>query len=117
MSQPTLPDNKQTLPAEAGSREEFPMFDGLLAYFPAALAAVSKVSKIGNEQHNPGQPMHWAREKSTDHENKIVRHLIDSGTVDKDGTRHTAKAAWRCLALLQEELEREEGYPVPRNAR
>ena len=105
------------LPTDAKERNKFPMFDGLLAYFPAALAAVSRVSKIGNDQHNPGEPMHWARGKSTDHENKIVRHLLESGTIDTDGTRHSAKVAWRALALLQEELEREEGAPVPRNAR
>lgn len=106
-----------SLPADAAERNEFPMFDGLLAYFPAALAAVARVSKIGNDQHNPGQPMHWARGKSTDHENKIIRHLVDAGTKDTDGTRHSAKVAWRALALLQEELEREEGAPLPRNAR
>lgn len=105
------------LPTDAKERNEYPMFDGLLAYFPAALAAVARVSKIGNDQHNAGEPMHWARGKSTDHENKIVRHLLESGTLDTDGTRHSAKVAWRALALLQEELEREEGAPLPRNAR
>jgi len=74
------------------------------------------VSKIGNDQHNPGEPMHWARGKSTDHANKIMRHLLDAGELDKDGTRHTAKLAWRALALLQEELEAA-GAPMARNAR
>jgi hypothetical protein len=105
------------LPEDAAARNEYPLADGLLHYFPAALAAVARVSKIGNDQHNPGQPMHWARGKSTDHENKIIRHLLDAGTLDKDGTRHSAKVAWRALALLQEELEREEGAPLPRNAK
>lgn len=85
-------------------------------YFPAALAAVSEVSLIGNEQHNPGQPMHWARGKSTNHADKIIRHLVDAGTLDTDGTRHSAKLAWRALALLEEELERA-GAPLARNAR
>lgn len=93
------------------------MAEGLLWYFPAALAAVAHVSKVGNDQHNPGQPMHHARGKSTDHADCIIRHLADAGTIDTDGLRHTAKAAWRALALLQEELEREEGAPLPRNAR
>lgn len=105
------------LPTDAKARCEYPMADGLLFYFPAALAAVARVSKIGNDQHNPGEPMHWARGKSTDHENKIIRHLVEAGTLDSDGTRHSAKVAWRALALLQEELEREEGAPLPRNAR
>lgn len=93
------------------------MADGLLYYFPNALAEVSRVSKIGNDQHNPGEPMHHARGKSTDHANKIIRHLLEAGTMDTDGTRHSAKVAWRALALLQEELEREEGAPLARNAK
>ena len=105
-----------TLPGAAAERERYPMAEGLLHYFPAALAAVSEVSLIGNEQHNPGQPMHWARGKSTNHADKIIRHLVDAGTLDTDGTRHSAKLAWRALALLQEELERA-GAPLARNAR
>jgi hypothetical protein len=105
------------LPDDDKERLEYPMFDGLLAYFPAALAEVARVSKIGNDQHNPGQPLHWARSKSTDHENKILRHLVESGTKDSKGVRHSARLAWRALALLQVELEREEGAPLPRNAK
>jgi hypothetical protein len=93
------------------------MAEGLLWYFPAALAEVARVSKVGNEQHQPGQPMHHARGKSTDHADCILRHLADAGLKDSDGLRHTAKVAWRALALLQEELEREEGAPMPRNAK
>jgi len=81
------------------------MARGLLDYFPDALAAVAHVSYVGNEQHKPGQPMHWAKEKSTDHADCIVRHLVDRGKVDSDGLLHTAKVAWRALALLQTELE------------
>lgn len=106
-----------SLPSDPNARNEYPMADGLLYYFPAALAEVARVSKVGNDQHNPGQPMHWARGKSTDHANKIIRHQLEAGTIDKDGTRHSAKVAWRALAQLQEELERDEGAPLPRNAR
>lgn len=93
------------------------MAEGLLDYFPNALAEISAVSRIGNDQHNPGEPMHHARNKSTDHANKIVRHLIDRGKRDSKGIRHTAYLAWRALALLQEEIERDTGAPLPRNAR
>lgn len=106
-----------SLPDEDAVRGDYPMFDGLLAYFPNALAEVSKVSKIGNDQHNPGQPMHWARNKSLDHENKIVRHLVDAGKFDGRGVRHTARLAWRALAMLQEELEKAEGLPPSRASR
>ena len=37
----------------------------------------------------------------------IPRHLIDRGARDTDGMRHSAKLAWRALALLQTELENE----------
>lgn len=76
-------------------------------YFPDALAAVAEVSRMGNDQHNPGQPLHWAREKSTDQMDAAVRHIIDGGTdrLDTDGGRHLAKAAWRILAQLQLEIE------------
>jgi hypothetical protein len=99
------------LPTEADARNKIPMCDGLLDYFPLALAEVSKVSFVGNQQHNPGESMHWARTKSTDHGNKIMKHLADRGTFDTDGMRHSAKIAWRALALLQEELEQAGGNP------
>lgn len=104
------------LPSTAKDREQFPMAEGLLYYFPAALAEVAKVSKIGNDQHNPGEPMHWARGKSTNHADKIMRHLMEAGDLDSDGTRHSAKVAWRALALLQEELE-QAGAPLAKNAK
>lgn len=105
------------LPVEAAKRKAIPIVRGCLDYFPAALAAVAELSRIGNEQHNPGEPMHHARGKSTDHADCIVRHLMDRGAADTDGIRHSAKAAWRALALLQEELEREAGAPLARGAK
>jgi hypothetical protein len=105
-----------TLPTDAQARKDIPIVAGCLDYFPAALAEVAKVSKAGNDQHNPGQPMHHARSKSTDHPECIVRHLMDRGSFDTDGQRHTAKAAWRALALLQEELEAA-GAPMARGAK
>lgn len=83
------------------------MARGLLDYFPDALAAVSNVSFVANEQHNPGEEMHWARGKSGDHADCIIRHLVDRGTTDTDGLAHSAKVAWRALAILQEEIEKE----------
>lgn len=93
------------LPTDKQDRKDTPMATGLLDYFPDALAEVARVSKVGNDQHNPGEPLHWAKEKSTDHADCIIRHLVDRGTFDTDGTRHTAKVAWRALALLQTELD------------
>jgi hypothetical protein len=109
---------KLSLPVESAARKAVPLARGCLDYFPAALAAVASLSRAGNDKHNPGQPMHHARGKSSDHADCIMRHLVDRGTVDpEDGIRHSVKVAWRALALLQEELEREEGAPLPRGAK
>lgn len=105
------------LPTDPKARKAVPLVAGLLDYFPAALAEVAIVSRIGNEQHNPGQPMHHARGKSTDEADCLVRHLMDRGTIDTDGVRHTAKVAWRALSLLQKELEAAGLAPLARGAR
>ncbi len=86
-------------------RKQRPVFTGLLKYFPDACMEVAHVSYIANEQHNPGQPMHWAKEKSIGTGDEIVRHLMDKEVFDTDGLRHKAKAAWRALELLQREIE------------
>lgn len=91
----------------AQERKDTPVFSGVLKYFPDAIMEISRVSKAGNDQHNKGQPLHWDKSKSTDEADSLMRHLIESGTLDTDGIRHTAKVAWRALALLQRELENE----------
>jgi hypothetical protein len=71
--------HRNVLPTDAAARNAMPMADGLLYYFPNALAAVSALSKV-------------------------VKHLLDAGGTDSDGQRHSAKVAWRALALLEDEL-------------
>jgi len=100
-------DLDMALPTDAKERKQFPVYSGVVKYFPDALAAIAKVSYIGNNTHNPGQPLHWSRGKSADHEDCVMRHLLGSGTLDDDGLRHTAKLAWRALAILQLEIERD----------
>lgn len=94
-----------TLSTDAAQRKATPVFMGVLNYFPLAICAVAECSRVGNEQHHPGTPLHWDKNKSTDHADSLVRHLMEAGTVDTDGIRHAAKVAWRALALLQTELE------------
>jgi hypothetical protein len=106
-----MPGGSPVFPtADAAERKALPIVEGVLDYFPLALLEVAKVSKAGNDQHNPGQPLHWARGKSFDHANCIGRHLLERGTFDTDGLRHSAKLAWRALALLQKEIEVAAGY-------
>jgi hypothetical protein len=77
----------------------------VIDYFPDALAEIALVSRTGNDQHNPGAPLHWDRSKSGDESDALIRHFLERGEFDTDGMRHSAKVAWRALALLQKELE------------
>lgn len=103
----TPPPDKMYLSEDPQERKDTPITSGVLDYFPLAIAAVAQCSKVGNDQHNPGQPLHWAKGKSTDHADCIARHLIDRHTNDTDGVRHVTKLAWRAMALLQTVLEAE----------
>lgn len=107
------PTRASTFPEDAKGRKECPVASGCLDYFPDALVAVARVSFLGNEQHNAGQPLHWARGKSTDESDALIRHFLQRGLKDSDGTRHSAKMAWRALALLQREIEAEKIKPDP----
>jgi hypothetical protein len=109
-------EKKSILPESATERKKIPIGTGVLDYFPAALAAVAAVSYAGNEQHNPGQELHWSRGKSGDQADTLIRHFLERGTLDVDGHRHSAKMAWRALAILQLELE-SEGAPIARGAK
>jgi hypothetical protein len=109
---------KQRMSTDSTARKGVPLATGLLDYFPDALVAVAQLSKAGNDKHNPGQPLHWSRGKSSDHADCIQRHMLDRGTVDEeDGVRHSVKVAWRALAQLQEELEEALGLPPSRGSR
>jgi len=88
---PTEP-NFGTLPTDPAERKEIPVYSGCVNYFPLALAAVARLSKKGNDQHNPGTPLHWDRSKSGDELDAMMRHIIDG---DWDAV------AWRALAHLQ----------------
>ena len=101
--------NKPLLSTDSEARKNMPVYSGVLAYFPRAIAYVAQVSKAGNDKHNPGQPLHWSKDKSNDHADCAGRHLIEHGTVDPtDNMRHSGKLAWRALALLETELENAE---------
>jgi dATP/dGTP diphosphohydrolase len=113
----TKPNGKQAMPVDSKERKNTPLVSGVLDYFPAALAAVARLSKFGNDKHNPGEDLHWARGKSNDHADCIARHLVDRGVIDPEtGMSHTVEVAWRALALLQLE-EEERGAPMARGAR
>lgn len=102
------------LTTDSTARKGIPLATGCLYYFPDALAAVAELSRKGNDKHNPGQPLHWSRDKSNDHLDCIARHLVDAGPdgtgVDgTEGVYHLTQAAWRCLAQLQIVIENASG--------
>ena len=94
------------------NRKNMPVFSGVLQYFPDAIREVSKTSWAGNEQHHPDKTLHWDRSKSGAELDALTRHLIEAGTIDSDGIRHSAKEAWRALANLQKELEQSGEAPL-----
>lgn len=120
---------KHTLPTDSAERKAIPLHSGCDLYFPAILAAIAQQSLVYNEKHNPGEPMHHARGKSTDHADCIRRHLIDLAespdgyeTIElPDGRKFrlpiVAAIAWRACALGQEWLEQHAGAPLAPGAR
>ena len=98
-------------------RKGLPIVTGVLDYFPLAMLEVARVSEAGNNWHNPGEPLHWARGKSMDQCNTAVRHIMERGGCerlgltgkDTDGTYHLAKAIWRLAGQLQLDIEAERG--------
>jgi hypothetical protein len=99
------------LPTEAQQRKDIPVYSGFIKYFPLAIAAVAELSRKGNDQHNPGKPLHWDRSKSGDELDAQSRHLLDMASTgedaaDTDNVYHATKNAWRSMANLQKLLER-----------
>lgn len=95
------------LPHDSDERKKFPLASAFLDYFPSAVVHLANHSFVANEKHNPGQPVHWSRDKSNDHRDAAMRHLIEGDW---------AGLAWRGMALLQLELE-SKGHPVAPGAR
>lgn len=121
-------DRILTLPTDSLERKNFPLMSGCLKYFPAALAGVARISKLGNDKHNPGQDLHHARGKSMDHGDCIVRHLMDTEDLLKASERGSPDAtpeailmeasqlAWRALAYSQM-IHEKYGAPLAPNAK
>lgn len=113
---------KLTLTTDSEARKAIPLRGGCYAYFPAALMGVAIHSKMGNDKHNPGEPLHHARGKSMDHAECIERHLMDLEDMtarkviftdaERDAVLAEANAlSWRVLALSQE-LHEKFGAPL-----
>lgn len=117
-----------TLPIDSSKRKTYPMLRGCLNYFPAALAGIANTSQQGNDKHNPGEPLHHDRKKSTDHGDCIMRHLTDAEDLlaafkrnPKDVTpemilTEVNQLAWRTLAYSQA-LHEQFGAPLAPGAK
>lgn len=112
------PAPKLPTPAADADRKAIPVWTGCVRYFPSALLEVAKVSKAGNDQHNPGQPLHWAQGKSMNQTDTCMRHQLDADACEgtPEEIPHLAQAAWRLLARLQLACQRE-GAPLAPGAR
>jgi len=129
-----------TLPTDSNDRKNVPLFSGVLKYAPAALAGVARISKAGNDKHNPGEPLHHARGKSTDHADCVLRHAVDVADIeaaiirvdeglewaDKHPIRdaqiealltEASQLAWRALMWSQELHEKYGDAPLAPGAR
>jgi len=101
--------NCRSCDTTAQDRKATPVWSGVLAYFPKTMRALARVSFKGSKQHHPDKEMHWDRNKSNDHLDCHMRHLLDSGADytnrDSDGELHVVKAAWRMNAFTETVLE------------
>lgn len=106
--------------SEAVIRKMMPVGTVAKKYFPLARRAEAAVSWLGNEKHNPGEELNWARDKSNDHLDCAGRHLTESDdwdvTVLPDGRAyavlHAAQLAWRASALAELAAEKYSGVVI-----
>ncbi len=101
-----------SLPTDYAARKAIPLAL-VLDYFPDALAEVARVIAVGQAQHSTHG---WDRAKSGDEASTLLRHFLERGGIDTDGVRHSAKMAWRALALLQKEIEAATGCGISRGS-
>ena len=98
----------QGLPTADTERKQIRAFTGFVKYFPLAIAEVAKLSKVANEQHNPGSPVHWDLSKSQEELDSLMNHMLDYAcgveTDPVDGVGHLVKLAWRAMAQLERKL-------------
>ena len=92
---------------EAQDRKDAPIYTGFIVYFHDAIREVARLSKIANDQHNPGTLTHWDKSKSKDDADAMMRHIVDGVDefLDTDGVPHDVKVAWRGMAVLQRRID------------
>jgi len=92
------------LPTDATERKNTPVYTGFMCFFPLGIAEVAKHSHDSTQQHHPGEPCHWDKNKSTDEKDSQARHLLDQTFPDQtldELILHARAGAWRAMANLE----------------
>lgn len=124
---------KTTLPVDSTERKNLPVLSGALRYAPASFMLMAETAKLGNDKHNPGQALHHARGRSSDHGDCIVRHTMDIQDIvaafernlglefERDALRQLqvelGQLSWRANIMVQELAERYLGAPLAPGAK
>jgi len=95
------------LPEDSEERKKYPLYSGLFHYFPRTCALIARVSWDGSKQHHPDKPMHWDKNKSTDHIDCAFRHAMEGE--EANDPYLMAQAAWRLMARTETMLEEQLG--------
>ena len=98
-------------PTESQERLKYPVFSGVMMYFPDAIAALAKHSLDSFKQHNPdGGPIWWDPSKSIGTLDQLTRHSIDAQVAFSAGDfkkaeKEAAAVHWRAAELHQRMLK------------
>lgn len=114
-TRPAPPAPPVFMSTDPAVRKRLPVATGFMKYFPDAMKCVSLVSKVGNDQHHPGDPLWWDKEKSKDEEDAGARHALDAladvptdpALAELGKLGHLAQRAWRAMAALQRACDAE----------
>ena len=96
--------------ADKQKAAKVPVWQGVIAYFSNALAAVGAISKFGAAKHNEGKmPTNWRAYECSVYADALARHIFEEGKGDlydsDSGMLHAGHEAWNALARLEKLLE------------
>lgn len=97
--------------ADKQKAAKVPVWQGVFAYFSAALHAVGAVSRFGAGKYNDGKfPTEWRNYEPVVYADALARHITDenkSGDLydTESNMLHAAHEAWNALARLEKLLE------------
>lgn len=113
-------------PSDDAGRKALPIFAMIAGYFPKALREVTRVCVANNVRYSPDRAptdITWNRGKSKDQSGSLFRHLLErevdghvfetvpeeiAKIIGRPNVYVLAEAAWRALAMLEEEIEQQE---------